>query len=158
MLLSKNVLVKDISALNLLGSLFGLPVFESYPNDICTNPTFQSLMNLQLPYSMSKEFSLLRFIIKNKRMTLSDKLNYLNLDPSTNTLTIINIHELIIKNPVLSRWWNTSIETLSNNTWLPSNIATGSSTSCLKECLPNMGSNTWFSVTGTQSVNVQPNS
>jgi len=154
MLLSKNVFVKDISALNLLGSLFNLPVFESFENDIRTNPTFQSLMNLQLPHSMSKEFSLLRFIIKDKRMTVSDKLHYLHLNLSTNTLTIINIHELIINNPVLSRWWNTSVETLSNNTWLPGNIATGSSTSCLKECLPNMGSNTWFSVTSTQSVNI----
>jgi IS605 OrfB family transposase len=151
MYFSRSCLFNNLHALNLLGALFNLPPFVSCISykDAITDPSLQLLLRLQLPHPKSKEFSLLLFLIKHDKICLSDKLHYMNRDSLTNTLTIINIPDLIINNPVLSCWWNSSITELSSKTWMPD-----TSTKCIEKCLPTMGSNTWFSVVSTQSTNI----
>ena len=103
---SKSTLIKNLSAVNLLGSLFDLPTFDSCSDDILTDPLLQPLMNLKLPSSGSKVYSILLFLIRCESLSVSEKLKYLTYDSDTHKLSVINTQELIISNPVLSKWWN----------------------------------------------------
>ena len=144
---SKSTLIKNLSAVNLLGSLFDLPNFDSCPDDILTDPLLQPLMYLKLPYSGSKEHSILLFLIKCESLSVSEKLKYLTYDSVTHKLSVINTQELIISNPVLSKWWNESTDELSKNTWLPDkSLSFGDNTTHLHECTSTMGTNNWFTM------------
>ena len=144
---SKSTLIKNLSAFNLLGSLFDLPTFDSCSDDILTDPLLQPLMDLKLPYSGSKLYSILLFLIRCESLSVSEKLKYLTYDSDTHKLSVINTQELIISNPVLSKWWNESTDELSKNTWLPDkSLSFGDNTSHLHECTSTMGTSNWFTI------------